>query len=163
MTDPTTPTSTVLYEGLFLMGQSAGADMNSALAHVQQVLDRAQAETLSLHKWDECKLAYPIKGQKRGTYLISLFRARSSQIANIERDCNLSEQIVRAMITRADHLGDVELEQALDQAKTAEAERKLREDQAQQEAAAKEAPPAPEAQAPVAEAVEPEAAPASTE
>ncbi len=117
---------TVLYEGLFLMGQSAGADMTSALAHVREVLDRAEAEVITLAKWDERKLAYEIKGQKRGTYILSLFKARGTQIANIERDCNLSEQIIRAMIVRGDHIGEIEIEHARADAQTAADEQAVR-------------------------------------
>ena len=108
-------TTPVLYEALFLINQSALAtDSAGATAHVQEMLDRAEAETLTLQRWDERKLAYPIENQKRGTFLIAYFRARPTQIANIERDCNLSEQVLRVMFIRADHMGEVELKLALE-------------------------------------------------
>lgn len=108
-------TTPVLYEALFLINQSALAtDSAGATAHVQEMLDRAEAETLTLRRWEERKLAYPIEGQKRGTFLIAYFRARPTQIANIERDCNLSEQVLRVMFIRADHMGEAELKLALD-------------------------------------------------
>ena len=113
-------TTPVLYEALFLINQSALAtDSAGATAHVQEMLDRAEAETLSLNRWDERKLAYPVDGQKRGTYLIAYFRARPTQIANITRDCNLSEQVLRVMFVRADHMGETELQAALDGAQVA--------------------------------------------
>lgn len=116
MPDPTP----VLYEGLFLISQSAmSGDIEGAKAHVQEMLDRAEAETLALHKWEERKLAYPIEGQKRGTFLISYFKSRPTQIANIERDCNLSEQVLRVMFIRADHMGETELQEAIEGARTA--------------------------------------------
>lgn len=108
-------TTPVLYEALFLINQTVLAtDGAGATAHVQEMLDRAEAETLYLQRWDERKLAYPIEGQKRGTFLISYFRGRPTQIANIERDCNLSEQVLRVMFIRADHMGETELKLALD-------------------------------------------------
>ncbi len=114
-------TTPVLYEALFLINQSALAtDSAGVTAHVQEMLDRAEAETLTLHKWDERKLAYPIEGQKRGTFLISYFKARPTQIANIERDCNLSEQVLRVMFIRADHMGEIELKAALEGATVAQ-------------------------------------------
>ena len=117
-----------LYEGLFLMDQAGIAgDLSGALAHVQAMFDRAEAEVLALRKWDERKLAYPIKNQKRGTYLLALFRVNPVQIANIERDCNLSEQVLRVLFTRGDHMGEIEIEQALAEAKTTADEVKLRE------------------------------------
>jgi len=142
------PNATNLYEGLFLMSASAmSGDLSGATEHVQGILDRVEAETLSLGKWEERKLAYPIEGEKRGTFLITYFNARPSQIANIERDCNLSEQVSRVMMTRCDYMGESELKDALEGKKAV----------AEVEAATAEAPTA---DAPAAEA---EAAPAASE
>ncbi len=106
--------TTHLYEGLFLISQGAIAgDPAAATQHVQDMLDRAEATTRVIHKWDERKLAYPIEGQKRGTFFLAYFDARPTQIANIERDCNLSETVLRVMMTRCDHMGEVEIERAL--------------------------------------------------
>ena len=102
-----------LYEGMFLLNQQlAGADFAASLQFVKDVFTRAEAEVLVLRKWDDRKLAYPVKGQKRGIYVLAFFKARSTQIANIERDCNLSEHVIRNLILKADYVGDVEIELA---------------------------------------------------
>jgi small subunit ribosomal protein S6 len=107
-----------LYEGLFLMDQQATAgDLNAALNTVQQILDRAEAEVLALRKWDERRLAYEINGQRRGLYLLALFRVPGQRIANMERDVNLSDEVLRVMFTRADHMGETEINQAIEAAK----------------------------------------------
>jgi len=115
-----------LYEGLFLVNQSNTPDLAAALDHVREILNRAEAEILVLAKWDDRKLAYSIKGQKRGLYLIRYFKARGAQIANIDRDCNLSEHILRALTIRAEHIGETELEQARRQAEQTAAEVRMR-------------------------------------
>ncbi|MCX5659994.1 MAG: 30S ribosomal protein S6 [Planctomycetota bacterium] len=100
-----------LYEGLFLLNQhSVAADFGATVEFMREVFRRAEAEVIVLRKWEERKLAYEIRGQKRGVYLLAYFKARGTQIANIERDCNLSEQVIRCLILRADHVGDIELE-----------------------------------------------------
>lgn len=102
-----------LYEALLLLNQQAVAsDFAGCVEHVREVFRRAEAEVEVLRKWDERKLAYEIEGQKRGTFLLAYVRVDGAQIANIERDCSLSEQILRVLIIRADHIGDVELELA---------------------------------------------------
>jgi small subunit ribosomal protein S6 len=102
---------TAIYEGLFLLNQSsASSDFAGCVNFLKEVLERAEAEVICLGKWDERKLAFPVEGQKRGTFLLGVFRVRGTQIANIERDCNLSDQVVRCLILRAEHLGEVELE-----------------------------------------------------
>lgn len=99
-----------LYEGLFLVSQSASTDVNAALDHLKGILARAEAEVIGLQKWDERRLAFPIKGQRRGTYFISYFRAPRSKLVGLERDCNLSEQVLRSLFLRSDHLGEVEMD-----------------------------------------------------
>jgi small subunit ribosomal protein S6 len=100
-----------LYEGLFLVNQNAAAsDFAGCVDHVKEILARAEAEVVVFKKWDDRRLAYDIEGQKRGVYLLSIFKARGAQIANIERDCNLSEQVLRCLIIRADHLGETEID-----------------------------------------------------
>jgi len=108
MSDP----SPRLYEGLFLVDQRSGVDHEEALEHLRQILERAEAEIEVLSRWEERRLAYAIKGQRRGLYLIAYFRARGAQVPNIERDVNLSEVLLRGMVIRADHLGEEELEDA---------------------------------------------------
>lgn len=115
-----------LYEGMFLLNQQAvAADINAAIEHIREILNRAEAEILILSRWDERKLAYEIKNQKRGLFVLAYFKARASQIANIDRDCNLSEQVLRSLIIRADYMGEAELEVAKQNAETA-FENKLR-------------------------------------
>lgn len=154
-----------LYEGMFLMSQSAvGGGLDAAIEFVREALGRIDAEVVTLRKWDDRKLAYPIKGQKRGIFLISLFRADGSRLTEVERVCNLSEQVLRVMMTRCDHFGQVEYDAELEEAKTLAAEQKQRDEPAAPKAEAKpEAPAAaevaPAAAAEVAPAVEAEAAP----
>ena len=102
-----------LYEALLLLNQQAVAtDFAGCVEHVREVFRRADAEVEVLRKWEERKLAYEIEGQKRGTFLLAYLRVDGAQIANIERDFSLSEQVLRVLIIRGDHIGDVELELA---------------------------------------------------
>jgi len=136
-----------LYEGLFLMSQSAvGGGVGAALDHVRETLGRIDAEVITLRKWDERKLAYSIKNQKRGLYLLSMFRADGAKLAEVENVCNLSELVQRVMITRCDHMGQVEYDAEIEEAKTGEAEQKLREEKADQAEAAKAQPETAQAQ-----------------
>ncbi len=106
-----------LYEGMFLFNNAAlSSDLKQAVEHVKEILDRAGADIQAIHKWDDRRLAYPIRGQKRGLYILAYFHVAGVQIANIERDINLSEYLLRGMILKAEHMGDVELQQARDKA-----------------------------------------------
>lgn len=150
-----------LYEGLFLMNQAAiGGGMGAALDHIREVLGRIDAEIITLRKWDDRKLSYPVKRQKRGIYLLAMFRADGTRLSEAENTFNLSEQVLRMMVTKCDHMGQVEYDAELEEAKTSEAEMKLRE----QGDDAKPAEAKPAVEAPVEAAAEPAAAePAAAE
>ena len=129
------------YEVMFLISQSAAADFNGLIAHLNEVFARAHAEIIAMKKWDERRLAYEVKGQKRGYYVLCYFKAPGSELGHIERDCNLSEKILRALILRCDHL-TVEEMTAADGRKELDLEAKMR---AERPAVAAAAPAAEEA------------------
>ncbi len=102
-----------LYEGLFLLNsQALATDFSAGLDHLRSILDRSEAEVIVMKKWAERRLAYKIKSQKRGVYILVYFKAAPKEIAQIERRCNLSEMIIRSMVISAEHMGETELELA---------------------------------------------------
>ncbi|MHC4107280.1 MAG: 30S ribosomal protein S6 [Planctomycetota bacterium] len=129
------------YEGLFLFPHTATADLHDAVEHLKDIVTRVDAKIISLRKWDERRLAYEIKGNKRGLYFLMYFRARADQMTTIERACNLSEQVLRSLIVRADHLTPEQIEAADGQAELSD-EINLR--AAEAEAATKPAEPSGE-------------------
>lgn len=98
------------YEGLFLFPQSAGTDLGAAAEHVQELLTKSGANIVSFSKWEERRLAYEIKGNKRGVYFLSYFTIPANQMADLDRACGLSEELLRFLITRADQIDAMEVE-----------------------------------------------------
>ena len=97
-----TEVMTRMYEGMFLV--DAAANWDGVMDAVNKTLSRANAEVISLRKWDERRLAYPIGQCNRGTYILSYFRAEPKAVTGIERDVVLSETLLRAMVLRADRI-----------------------------------------------------------
>jgi small subunit ribosomal protein S6 len=56
------------------------------------------AEILSGRRWDERRLAYSIKGQNRGTYLLVYFAADTQTLTAIRRDLQFSEALLRYLL-----------------------------------------------------------------
>jgi small subunit ribosomal protein S6 len=108
------------YEGMFLFDPTFASDIEQAKQEVQRVLGRANAEITFLEKWDERKLAYEIKGRKRGCYLLSYFNCEGDQITGIERDVRISEPILRALFRRADGVSREHIERFMPQARASE-------------------------------------------
>jgi len=102
-----------LYEGLFLFNTAQiGPGIQAASAALQRLMERAGAEVEAEYKWNECRLAYEIEGQRRGLYMLSYFRTAGDKIASLERDVQLSDEVLRCLILKADHIGETELELA---------------------------------------------------
>lgn len=122
------------YEAMFLFGQSAAADLAGCVAHLHEILGRASAEIIAMRKWDDRRLAYEVEGNKRGTYILCYFKAANDSMGGFERDCNLSEKLLRHLVLRADHM-TLEQMQAADARRELELEAKMRADKPAAEAA----------------------------
>lgn len=97
-----------MYEGLFLIDNThANMEWDNVVKHIHDILQKNGAEILKTEKWGEKKLAYKIKGQKRGTYLLIHFNANSGAITTIKRDFQLSDYVIRSLIVRDDKIEDV--------------------------------------------------------
>jgi small subunit ribosomal protein S6 len=88
-----------LYEGMFLMDSNLAAkDWSSLEAHIQDILKKHRAELLYSERWPDRRLAYDVKGVKKGTHYLTYFKAPPEAIREIERDARLSERILRILI-----------------------------------------------------------------
>jgi len=121
------------YETMFLISQAAAADFGAAVDHIRSLFARIDAEIIALSKWDERRLAFEIKKQRRGIYILAYFACDPTKVAELERSCNLSDQILRFMTIKADHLTLEEMQATDDQQGLAD-EAKLREQQAAESA-----------------------------
>jgi small subunit ribosomal protein S6 len=106
-----------VYECMFLLDTNKVAgDVSAASKQLHAILERNQAEVLASRPWDERRLAFPVKGHKKGLYYLTYFRTEGKNIASIERDCALNEMILRALVLNIDpKLVDVMLQLARDE------------------------------------------------
>ncbi len=102
-----------LYECMFLLSQAEAADFSGAIGHLNEILDRSGCEVIAMRKWDERRLAYEIDKQKRGVYILCYFTATGDAAGRIERECGLSEHVMRVLVVRAEHM-------TIDQARAAD-------------------------------------------
>ncbi|MFH0938449.1 MAG: 30S ribosomal protein S6 [Planctomycetota bacterium] len=97
---PVLPLGVRLYECMWLMDASAGReDYNKTLIALKEIVEKSGGSWINGDKWEERRLAYPIKKKKRGLYIISHFSAAPEAIAKIDRNARLFEPILRHIIT----------------------------------------------------------------
>jgi len=100
-----------LYEGMFLLdNQAVRADWRKAKALVTDALEKHGARVATARRWDERKLAYPMKGRQRGTYLLSYYELDAGGIDGLRRELELSETVLRYLLLRAEEVPETERE-----------------------------------------------------
>ena len=74
---------------------------------VQQILDRTtrgiaagEGQIVKVSPWGRRRLAYPISGYREGSYFIVVFDAPSEAIDELERGLNITEEVMRHLVTR---------------------------------------------------------------
>ena len=91
------PTTT--YEGMFLLDSAkAAASWDEAVNHVHGILTKHNSEIIASRQWDDRRLAYPVRGHKKGMYLLTYFRTDGSNLKEISSDCRISDLILRELI-----------------------------------------------------------------
>jgi small subunit ribosomal protein S6 len=94
---------------MFLFDNTSVHQWTEMETEVRRLCDRIGANLEVCLKFDERKLAYEIKGRKRGTYVLTYFEADPDRITDLERDARLSEILLRTLVLRADHLTEARL------------------------------------------------------
>jgi small subunit ribosomal protein S6 len=76
---------------------------------VQQILDRttrgiagSDGQIVKVSPWGRRRLAYPISGFREGSYFIVVFDAPGEAIDEVERGLNITEEVMRHLVTRLD-------------------------------------------------------------
>ena len=96
------------YEAMFLL-EGGVADLQAASAPVAEMLSKVEADTIALKPWDERRLAYEIRGQRRGLYVLAYFKSDPERIVELEHNCKLDERILRLLVLRRETVTDEEV------------------------------------------------------
>jgi small subunit ribosomal protein S6 len=95
-----------LYEGMFILDDARCAeDYNGTVATVHDILTQQGAEIVDSRKWEERKLAYPIRRRQRGVYALIHFNAPPEAIVQIERQLRLATDVVLRSLIVVDEDG----------------------------------------------------------
>jgi small subunit ribosomal protein S6 len=99
---------------MFLFDSNRFARERTALpTEVEGLIKAGGGEVLVSRLWEERRLAYPIAGQRKGTYWLMYFRAPTTAITPLNRQCEIHDGILRQLVLKIHpHLVDVVLEHA---------------------------------------------------
>ncbi len=95
-----------LYEGLFLVDAAVAAtDWADIEKQISGLIEQQGATIEYSERWPEQRLAYPVKGIKRGVYFLAYFTSNTDAIAAIRSDGQLNENVLRMLIVQEEFLG----------------------------------------------------------
>ena len=95
--------TTNVYEGLFILDSDQYArNPDDVSGQVDRYIGQFGGEVLVSRLWEERKLAYPIKGHKRGTYWLTYFKLDTANVKDLNRQFQISDGIVRFLFLKID-------------------------------------------------------------
>ena len=99
------------YECMFLIDNDlVREDWSSAKAVVTSTLEKYGATIHTARRWDERALAYPIKGRRRATFLLTYFELDGQRSPELRRELEINDGVLRYMMVSADELPETEQE-----------------------------------------------------
>ena len=89
------------YEMLYILSTKLEDEAKEAvIAKFQSIVTAAGGTVESVDKWGVKKLAYAINYQSEGYYVLMTFECASNVIAEITRVANITEGMLRQMVTK---------------------------------------------------------------
>lgn len=92
-----------VYEGMFIFDSGKyGRETEAVTGQVPAIIQEAGGEMMVSRLWEERRLAYPIKGQRKGTYWLTYFRIDGSKLSELNRAFQLSDSVLRHLFVKVD-------------------------------------------------------------
>ena len=92
-----------VYEGMFILDAGRfGRDPEGVAGQIPKMIEGAGGEILVSRLWEERRLAYQIKGHRKGAYWLTYFRLPGTKLPEIQRKCRLSDSILRTLVLKVD-------------------------------------------------------------
>ena len=92
-----------VYEGMFLLDSNRyGRDPEGVAGQVPGMIREAGGEVLVSRMWEERRLAFPIKGRRKGTYWLTYFRMEGRKLGELKRKSQLNENVLRVLFVKID-------------------------------------------------------------
>ncbi len=95
--------SATVYEAMFILNANAYARNPAGAGEaVEKTITGVGGKILASRLWNEQKLAYPVKGQRKGVYWLTYFELESNEMPKFNRACQLQEMILRHLAIKID-------------------------------------------------------------
>ncbi len=84
------------YESIFIVHpDSTGDDLTAVIDKYRQILVEQGAEILKVDNWGTRTLAYPVKKQTQGNYVLLIFESEPNIIREYERRMRIDDNVIK--------------------------------------------------------------------
>ena len=92
-----------VYECMFLFNANSYAKNPAGATNaVEEIIKSVDGEILAARLWNEQKLAYPVKGHRKGAYWLTYVKMESTEVDKLNRACRLNDLILRHLVIKLD-------------------------------------------------------------
>lgn len=92
-----------VYEGMFILDANRfGRDPEAISGQIPAMIEKLGGEILVSRLWEERRLAFPIKGQRKGAYWLTYFRLDGGQLTDLRRQCRIADDVLRTLFLKVD-------------------------------------------------------------
>lgn len=90
------------YEVMFIVNIANEEVIQAAVKLVQDTITRIGGTVVKVDEWGRHHLAYEVKHQNEGYYVVVEFEADPAQITELDRIIKIHEEIIRHIIVKQD-------------------------------------------------------------
>jgi small subunit ribosomal protein S6 len=92
-----------VYEGMFILDANRySRDPEGISRLIATIIQDAGGEILVSRLWEERRLAYPIRGHRKGVYWLTYFRLNSEKLGDIQHRVQITEEVVRTLLLKVE-------------------------------------------------------------
>jgi len=92
-----------VYEGMFILESNRfGRDPETVSGQIPAMIEKLGGEMLVSCLWEERRLAYTIKGQRKGAYWLTYFRLEGDRLAEQRRQCQITDDVLRVLFLKVE-------------------------------------------------------------
>jgi len=93
----------VLYESVFIIHPSTSDDdVNAIIERVREIIAKPGGNVVHVETWGRKKLAYEVKKQRKGNYVLLNYEGGSGVVQELERNFRLMDSVLKFMTIKVD-------------------------------------------------------------
>ena len=91
------------YEALYIVRPDlSDEEVSATMEKYKQVVEEQGGEVESVNRWEKRYLAYDVKGQREGIYVLMSFKSEAKAAAELSRLLKIGDNVLRHIIVRLD-------------------------------------------------------------